>query len=340
MQSQVLSQLEGKLKTASLVIEQLISQKREDEKEIWKHDDRGISTVLKVFDDMRISKKAKYAIKKDTLYAIVDEIEKWQARYDPTWILIMQMSISNVDAQLDQEQEMPGREQIPVIMAAKGIRDTTRKSQDLNPRDFKPIWMDPDDIDLNATPIPESTVMISTSSDQREMVLIDTMKCGQSANLISTTKAVRKLARILEAIDPSTFGFLKCQGVIKDPRPTGPDSPMDFKFIFSIPKGLSNPQSLRAVLLSEASYPLDERLALAKKITSSILFVHTVQFVHKNIRPETIIVFQNDRSMIEAPFLAGFEQFRLDGGRCWWAMVCGAAIYVCFPFPQAMCTKH
>jgi hypothetical protein len=42
--------------------------------------------------------------------------------------------------------------------------------------------------------------------------------------------------------------------------------------------------------------------------------VHTVQFVLKNIRPETIIVFRNEHSDIGAPFLAGFEQFRIDDG--------------------------
>jgi hypothetical protein len=56
------------------------------------------------------------------------------------------------------------------------------------------------------------------------------------------------------------------------------------------------------------------RLNLAKRLTSSILFVHTVQFVHKNIRPETIIVFQDEDSDIGAPFLAGFVQFRVEDG--------------------------
>jgi hypothetical protein len=42
--------------------------------------------------------------------------------------------------------------------------------------------------------------------------------------------------------------------------------------------------------------------------------VHTVQFVHKNIRPETIIVFQNKHSHIGASLLAGFEQFLIENG--------------------------
>lgn len=48
---------------------------------------------------------------------------------------------------------------------------------------------------------------------------------------------------------------------------------VDFKFIFDVPPKLTNPQSLRTVLLSEKSYPLEERLELPKKLTASILFV-------------------------------------------------------------------
>lgn len=68
MQCQVLSQLEGKLKTASLIIEQMLSEKTEDEKAKKgkrKHDDRDIATMMKGLGDMRASKKAKYVLKKE-----------------------------------------------------------------------------------------------------------------------------------------------------------------------------------------------------------------------------------------------------------------------------------
>lgn len=226
------------------------------------------------------------------------------------------MSSSNIVNPLDQEQESPGHKRISIIMAAKGIRDVTRKSQESNIKGLKPIWIETNEIHLNPTPISESTIEISAIlPDAKEMVIIDTMTCGLSANIDSTTKAVRNLARLLAEVDPLTFGLLKCRGVIRVTMANSTDSLKSFRFIFSIPNQLSNPQSLRAILLSAASYPLDERLALAKKLTSSILFVHTVRFVHKNIRPETIIIFRDDHSDIGAPFLAGFEQFRLDGGQ-------------------------
>ncbi|KFY98132.1 hypothetical protein V500_01793 [Pseudogymnoascus sp. VKM F-4518 (FW-2643)] len=102
----VLSQLEGKLKTASLIIEQMLSEKSEygkanDDKR--NQNDWDIAIVIKGLGDMKASKKARYVFKKSALCQIVDEIEKWQARFDPTWILIMQMSISDIDEGLHKQ---------------------------------------------------------------------------------------------------------------------------------------------------------------------------------------------------------------------------------------------
>jgi serine/threonine protein kinase len=43
------------------------------------------------------------------------------------------------------------------------------------------------------------------------------------------------------------------------------------------------------------------------------MFVHTSGFVHKSIRPETIIVFQEKGSLLGPSFLIGFERFRPGG---------------------------
>lgn len=321
MQSQVLSQLEGKLKTASFIIEQLKPEKFPDGKEKkvkksdWKHDGgRNITNIVTNLSALKPARKVKFVMKRDALYAIVDDIEKWQARYDPSWILIMQMSIGGIDDELHEAQKKPEPEQIPIIMAAKGLRDAARANQDSRVS-TKTIWIEESDLDLNPQDIPYSTMQASKLMDEKEMVVIDTMVCNPSAiNIDVTTKDVRNLARMLAEVDPSTFGLLKCRGVIKIPKPGTVQQLVDFKFIFDVPHKLTNPQSLRKVLLSEKPYPLDERLELAKKVTSSILFVHTIQFVHKNIRPETIAIFQNEYSEIGTPFLVGFEQFRLEVG--------------------------
>lgn len=315
MQCHVLSQLEGKLKTATFIIDQLRSEKLGIENAKngnRKGDDRDITTMLNGVWRMKPLKKMKYVFKKKELYEIVQDIEKWQARYDPTWILIMQMSIGDIDEELYKEQKKPACEQIPIIIAAQGIRAAHFD----NAIGRTSIWID--DLDLNPSEIAHSPVQFSSLHDEKDTVLIDTM-VGEPME--RTAQEVRNLARILREVDPSTFGLLKCRGAIKVKQekkssilnPTSLDY-LDFKLIFNIPPHHSNPRSLRTLILSGTSYPLDERLDLAKKLTNSILFVHTVQFVHKNIRPETIIVFQNERSCIGAPFLVGFEQFRREDG--------------------------
>jgi hypothetical protein len=67
------SQLEGKLKTASYVVDQLMTEKRGKE-EKWMHGQRDITTKMKDLGGMKASKKAKY-VTKTALYAIVNDIE-------------------------------------------------------------------------------------------------------------------------------------------------------------------------------------------------------------------------------------------------------------------------
>jgi serine/threonine protein kinase len=82
-----------------------------------------------------------------------------------------------------------------------------------------------------------------------------------------------------------------------------------FELVYKVPYGLHSPHSLRR-LLQEPIVSLDERFQLSRSLARSVMFMHTSGFVHKNIRPETIIVFQRDGIRTGIPFLVGFERFR------------------------------
>lgn len=202
-------------------------------------------------------------------------------------------------------------------MAAKGVRDAAKMNEDTTTKDPTRIWIGADAIDLKVMPMDNSSVLIAYLGESDDRVIIDTMISNPAANIMETTRQVRNLARTLAQVDPSTFGLLRCKGVIKIRNLENDEHLLQFKFLFEIPPKFGTPQSLRSILLSTNTFPLDERLNLAVKLTSSVLFVHTIQFVHKNIRPETIIVFPDHKSEIGAPFLAGFEKFRLDEGATW-----------------------
>lgn len=122
---------------------------------------------------------------------------------------------------------------------------------------------------------------------------------------------MRGLAKILASIDldEPRSGLLSCIGVSE--KTAVLQQPPKYELAFAIPKSLQQLRSLRQLLItSYQTCPLDDRIELAKILARSVLSLHTYRFVHKNIRPETIVVFQDDRTSSSVPFLIAFESFR------------------------------
>src|SRR5690606_20196843 len=74
--------------------------------------------------------------------------------------------------------------------------------------------------------------------------------------------------------------------------------PLQFELVFDFPGSLTRPKSLRQILNEAVSqrrirYSLSARLRLARRLARSVMFVHACAMVHKNIRPECILVFQD-----------------------------------------------
>jgi serine/threonine protein kinase len=79
---------------------------------------------------------------------------------------------------------------------------------------------------------------------------------------------------------------------------------------------MENPRSLRSILNSaDVNLSLSDRFRVAHQLATSVSYIHTYGFVHKNIRPETVLIFQNQKSPLGASFLLGFEKFRLEDSR-------------------------
>nr|POE87754.1 hypothetical protein CFP56_10983 [Quercus suber] len=89
-----------------------------------------------------------------------------------------------------------------------------------------------------------------------------------------------------------------------------------FDLVFNIPQELRHkPTSLRSILGSRVSHTLTERIVLAKQLARSISYIHTLGFVHKNVRPETILGFNTQESTFGPFFLVGLEKLRMADGR-------------------------
>lgn len=126
------------------------------------------------------------------------------------------------------------------------------------------------------------------------------------------TGDVRTLASKLRTANPLLYGLLECRGAVKfldtEQKITS------YGIVFKFPKDMVEPKSLRWLLVHDGC-SLSAKIGLAKHLAKALSYVHTYGFVHKSIRPETILVFSSGDT--SAPFLLGFERFRLAEGRTW-----------------------
>ncbi|KAI1148854.1 hypothetical protein F4825DRAFT_76995 [Nemania diffusa] len=256
-------------------------------------------------------KKPKYLLLKETIDKAVRDLEDWQRRFDPSWFLILRMA-ENKDGLVKPKlsdaatkvKELAGApKEKNAFDLAKGLLDVTSQSDG-----DKGIFLPEKRFDRQ--PIPYSTaVLVRQPQYTSKWLIIDSVQCGEQANLDELTKSVRLLASKLKRADPRTFGLLECRGVMKvnGAKPS-------FDFILNTPNGKDKFESLRKSLLSQSTPSLSQRVSIAKELAKSISYMHTFDFVHKNIRPETILLFDDTKAKRKLTFLVGFEGFRAVDG--------------------------
>lgn len=146
------------------------------------------------------------------------------------------------------------------------------------------------------------------------------------SNLYST-------ARMLKGAVPQLMNILQSPGIRVYNDSTSRMKQLELIYTISQEIGgqtKTPPRSLRDLLsTSVARYqdedkgdlliPLNHRIRLANRVATAILYVHSGYFVHKRIKPENIIIFDNDANCtfpisIGQPFLTGFIHSRLDTG--------------------------
>ena len=115
------------------------------------------------------------------------------------------------------------------------------------------------------------------------------------------------------------MGILQCRGFY--PQPTF----LRCELVFPLPQGMENPRTLRDLLTSPENaqgvrHSLTCRIQLAIRLATAVLYVHAAKLVHKNIRPENILLLetQGDNPMLKFPhalgtsFLIGFDIIRKE----------------------------
>jgi hypothetical protein len=272
--------------------------------------------------------KTSFVLKKDTLDGVINDLEKWQRRFDPSWFLLMKIANPIIDRELDRAKQgqsgtittVPGgsgRSRGSVLPAkspltiAGGLRDVLS----LEPQKQIAIFLPAAQIET--IEIPFSSVKAGRhKSGDNKWYIIDTIVCQPGADVGALSKDVRQLAVKLSQADPIAFGLLNCKGVVCSTHSPPSQQTSAFSLVFRVPNGMEVLQSLRQLLLnSDGHISLSRKIRIARELTKSVSSVHIFNFVHKNIRPESILCFEDTESSQSNTFLVGFDGFRsADGG--------------------------
>jgi len=254
------------------------------------------------------TKKLKYALYgKRQVEAVVKDLEEWQARYDPSWFLLARMADPKLDHVLVRNIEQA---------IVRDLREAHRLN-DEQAVGKKSVFLPADYLTVQGKRILYTSVSLAEADLGH--VVVDTLPLA-IGNEQSALSGARDLARILACVQPELFGLLSCAGVlpVRNATPVSgisPSSRPDVQFIFKFPSNGEAPRSPRDVLANSISQsPLDNRVQVAKLLGRSIAYLHSVKIVHKNISPETILLFRNSRTQLDTPFLVGFQQFRHADG--------------------------
>ncbi|EHK25102.1 uncharacterized protein TRIVIDRAFT_144969 [Trichoderma virens Gv29-8] len=250
-------------------------------------------------------KRPKYAFVKESLMEAITDLEVWQGIFDPSWFLMMKIAGPEVDQQLyfmSQQQSVSTHKGTKAaIPAAQHLRLALKPVDDDSTK--KTVYLLPDGlITESVQPLPYSPVRIARRATTGQLVVLDPITCTSRASINSALRDIRNFARRLQQTDPFTFGLLQCKGILSEEDSNDTDvkirnvAPASLSFVFRMPPTHSYVQSLRHRLLSGPSgehSSLTARFDLARQLVKAVSYVHLYEFVHKNIRPETILILSN-----------------------------------------------
>jgi hypothetical protein len=142
-------------------------------------------------------------------------------------------------------------------------------------------------------------------------ILVETRETLQTVRE-DTVKEIAVLLHYRLSKGCAASGRLPCLGYRMEPEPA---------LIFEVPKDYHNPQTLQTIIAADIGkspkHPLDHRLKLGRELSEAVLSVHAAGLVHKNVRTESILIFQipHNANQTDEPgfgklFLSQWEHIR------------------------------
>jgi hypothetical protein len=259
-------------------------------------------------------KRLKYSIVKGSLDELVAELEAWQNRFDPTWYLIILIGKDVIDSALlgsRQKQATPSDQSISPLNNMLALRQAIKpenSKRDNDARTNVSINLDVSGLcDATVTTVPFSTARAILRKGSTKLLIAETVDslCGNTSQVKAD---VENLAKKLKQVEPDTFGLLRCYGILKHRNTTKHLTAIEI--IYRTPQDSNHPTSLRELLLKQDPISASAIIRMVKQLVRSVSYIHACDFVHKNIRPENILVFPGNTSPLGSSFLLGFNQFR------------------------------
>ena len=291
-------------------------------------------------------KRGKFALRAcNHLEKMIQELESWHKRFDLSWWLTLRVQDggSRIDEEIDATRACFTPKEGKALATMKNLRTAMhnpptdmelhhslverRISNNTNDSQITlvsptsqnggSIFIDDAFIESQRSDIQHSSCQYAAVEGNQD-VIIDLVRPDARVKPENAVQDMRDLARVLAKVDTVTFGLMSCLGVVKVyVKQDGERDQilMGFDLVFLNPLPLQTPRSLRHILLADvARVPLNDWFDLARQLARSVFFIHTAKFVHKNLRPETILCFRDGLNNLGKPFLVGFEKFRLDRG--------------------------
>jgi len=132
------------------------------------------------------------------------------------------------------------------------------------------------------------------------------------------TQRVQNLVSLLKSRKPTYFRAPNCLGYFSIPGDW--PSITRYGFVYEKPSGISPetpPTSLYEQFLQLPRPSLTQRIALAYTIARSLMYFHSVNWLHKSFRSNNIVFFlplpaPKSKPSFSSPIISGFEYARLD----------------------------
>ncbi|KAF5586649.1 het-s domain-containing protein [Fusarium pseudoanthophilum] len=286
------------------IVKELEDNMTEDQRELQSHILRILqskleaATVVIAKPDRHGSSKRNRALHflslRETLESTVTDLESWQKRFEPSWFQIIKTGSTYTEDVLKSATLTNRRDRGDPAREGLKFREAFNNSETV-----KLAERVLENLEMQVIPFCETELAVKQK--ENKYFIIDTV----SRDTVALRDA-RELASRLRDSNPSTFGTLKCKGVVQLTREPS------LKFVFGVPDGYSRVRSCRELLLSGPTNSLTTRLKIARQLVTAVYYVHLYEFVHKNISPETILTLESPNAEHAQMLvcLVGFQFFR------------------------------